>query len=41
MRLWGIGMKTAIRTLRATTHQCLHTVENLRRRFRTDKAHMR
>ena len=33
MRLWGIGFKTAKRTLQATTHQCLNSVENLRRRF--------
>jgi hypothetical protein len=41
MRLWGIGLATAKRTIKATTHQCLSTVGTLRRRFRTDKAHMR
>ena len=39
--LLGIGLKTAKRTLAATTHQCIRTVGNLTRRFRTDKAHMR
>ena len=41
MRLWGIGLSTAKRTLKATTHQCLRSVETIRRRFRTDLAHMR
>ena len=41
VRLWGIGLATAKRTVQATTHQCLRTVGTLRRRFRTDKAHMR
>ena len=40
-RLWGIGLKTARRTLLATTHRCTRTVGDLTRRFRTDKAHMR
>ena len=40
-KLWGIGIKTAKRTLNATTHQCIRTVGDLTRRFRTDKAHMR
>jgi hypothetical protein len=40
-RLWGIGLKTARRTLTATTHRCVKTVGELTRRFRTDKAHMR
>ena len=40
-RLWCIGLKTARRTLLATTHQCLRTAGVLSRRFRTDKAHMR
>ena len=38
---WGIGIKTAKRTLKATTHRCIKTVGDLTRRFRTDKAHMR
>ncbi len=38
---WGIGIKTAKRTLKATTHRCIRTVGDLTRRFRTDKAHMR
>lgn len=41
VRLWNIGLATAKRTIQATTHQCLSTVGLLRRRFRTDKAHMR
>ena len=40
-RLWGIGLKTAQRTLLATTHRCVKTVGQLTRRFRTDKAHLR
>ena len=40
-KLWGIGIKTAKRTLKATTHRCIKTVGDLTRRFRTDKAHMR
>ncbi len=40
-RLWQCGLKTAERTLKATTHQCLRTTGVLTRRFRTDKAHMR
>jgi hypothetical protein len=40
-KLWGIGLKTAKRTLLATTHECIRTVGDLTRRFRTDKAHMR
>jgi hypothetical protein len=40
-RLWGIGLKTACRTIQATTHRCVKTVGELTRRFRTDKAHMR
>ena len=40
-KLWGIGIKIARRTLKATTHQCVRTVGDLTRRFRTKKAHMR
>lgn len=39
-RLWRIGLATAVRTLDATTHQCLRTTGLLTRRFQTDKAHM-
>ena len=39
--MWGIGIKTAKRTLKATTHRCMKTIGDLTRRFRTDKAHMR
>ena len=39
--LWNIGLKSAERTLKSTTHQCLRTVGNLSRRFRTDRAHSR
>ena len=39
--MWGIGIKTAKRTLKATTHRCVKTIGDLTRRFRTDKAHMR
>ena len=41
MKLWCIGHQTAVRTLQSTTHQCLNSIENIRRRFRTDKAHLR
>ena len=40
-QLWRIGIKTAERTLKASTHQCIRTTGVLTRRFRTDKAHMR
>jgi hypothetical protein len=40
-KLWGIGLKTARKTLLATEHKCIRTVGDLTRRFRTDKAHMR
>ena len=34
--LWGIGLKTAKRTLAATSHQCIRELGTLTRRFRTD-----
>ena len=40
-QLWRIGIKTAERTIKASTHQCIRTTGVLTRRFRTDKAHMR
>ena len=40
-QLWRIGLKTAERTIKASTHQCIRTTGVLTRRFRTDKAHMR
>jgi hypothetical protein len=40
-RLWKIGIHTANRTLKATTHQCLRTAGNITKRFKTDRAHMR
>ena len=40
-KLWHIGIKTARRTLKATSHTCIRSVGNLTRRFRTDRAHMR
>ena len=40
-KLWNIGLRTAKRTITATSHQCLRTTGKLTRRFRTDKAHMR
>ena len=36
-----IGLKTAARTLKATTHQWIRTTGLLSKRFRTDKAHLR
>ena len=38
---WKIGLKTAARTLKATTHQCIRSTGMLSRRFRTDKAQLR
>ena len=40
-RMWHVGLRTAARTLEATTHQCIRTTGTLTRRFRTDKAHLR
>ena len=39
-KLWRIGLKTAVRTVKATTHQCLRTTSLLTRRFRTDRVHI-
>ena len=36
-----IGLKTASKTLKATTHQCIRSTGLLSRRFRTDKAQLR
>ena len=41
VKLWNIGLSTAKRTLSSTTHQCIRSLEDIRRRFRTDKAHLR
>ena len=38
---WNIGLKTAMRTLQATTHKCIRTTGLLSRRFKTDKAQLR
>jgi len=38
---WRIGLKTAARTLAATTHECIRTTGLLSRRFRTDKSQLR
>ena len=40
-KLWRISLKTATRTLQATTHKCICTVGNLTRCFKTNKAHLR
>ena len=40
-RRWGIGLSTAVRTLKATTHKCIRTTGLLTKRFRTDKAQLR
>lgn len=40
-RKWKIGIKTAARTLAATTHQCIRTTGMLARRYRTDMAQLR
>ena len=40
-RKWNIGLKTASRTLQATTHKCIRTTGLLSKRFKTDKAQLR
>jgi hypothetical protein len=40
-KLWGVGVKTCERTLKATTHTVVRTTGALTRRFRTDRAQMR
>ena len=37
----GIGLKTAARTLKATTHDFIRSTGLLTKRFKTDKAHLR
>lgn len=39
-KLWGIGIKTAKRTLAATSHQCIRELSTLTRCFQTDMVHM-
>lgn len=38
---WFIGLKTAERTLKATTYKCIRTTGLLSKRFKTDKAQLR
>ena len=40
-KLWGIGLKTAKRTIDATTHQCIRSTGLLSKRFKTDKSQLR
>ena len=40
-RKWNIGLKTASRTLKATTHKCIRTTGLLSRRFKTDQAQLK
>ena len=40
-RLWHIGISTASRTLKATTHKCLRSTGMLARRYKTDKSQLR
>ena len=40
-KLWGIGLKTASRTLKSTTHKCIRSTGLLSKRFKTDKAQLR
>ena len=40
-KLWGIGLKTAKRTIEATTHQCIRSTGLLSKRFKTDKSQLR
>lgn len=39
-KLWFIGLKTAERTLKATTYKCTRTTGLLSKRFKTDKSHL-
>ena len=39
-KLWRVGLKTAQRTLLATTHKCMRTTGLLAKRFKTDKAQL-
>jgi hypothetical protein len=40
-KMWNIGLSTAARTLKASTHKCIRTTGLLTKRFRTDKAQLR
>ena len=40
-KMWNIGLATASRTLKATTHKCIRTTGLLTKRFRTDKSQLR
>ena len=40
-QMWNIGLATASRTLKATTHKRIRTTGLLTKRFRTDKAQLR
>ena len=39
-RMWGIGLKTVIKTLGKTTHHCIRFIGILYKRFKTDKAQL-
>ena len=40
-RMWSIGLKNMIKTLYATTYQCIRSTGILAERFKTDKAQLR
>ena len=40
-KMWGIGLRTAKRTLKSTTHQCIRTTGLLSKRFKTDRSQLR
>ena len=40
IRIRGIGLKTEIKTLYATTHQCIRSTGVLSKRFKTDKSQL-
>ena len=40
-QMWNIGLGTAIRTLKASTHKCIRTTGMLSRRYKTDKSQLR
>ena len=41
IRMWGIGLKTAIKTLDTTTNQCIRSTGVLAKQFKTDKSKLR
>ena len=40
-RLWKIGLRTAQRTLQATTHKCIRSTGMLSKSYRTDRSQLK